>query len=128
MEEILYSHILFDILTFGPNAFDILTFCTKLDPVEMDDNSDMLHPSNTASSTAPSSTKANKKVKPVAQSFAAIQALWQHRLPNAGCMIHKRSFCVFIIFLILLFAVKPKRNVLHMTPGYLTNSILFYLF
>lgn len=41
-------------------------------------------------------TKSSKKVKPAVQSFAAIQALWQKRLPNAGMFQQYFLFlCVF---------------------------------
>lgn len=43
------------------------------------------------------STKSSKKVKPAAQNFSAIQALWQQRLPNAGLCVLQSTYCFLLL-------------------------------
>jgi len=79
--------------------------CTELSPVETDDDT---NESNVGSSTTPGSNKPSKKAKPAAQSFAAIQALWQHRLPNAG-LCGLRSLLLLLLLLFVCFSSTSLR-------------------
>ena len=60
------------------------------------DNTDQSEVDNFATSATTRSTKLSKKMKPAAQSFAANQALWQQRLPNAGLRALLSLYCVVL--------------------------------